>query len=307
MKICPKCQNKYTDMTLQYCLQDGTPLIGNESDSDSNPTVSLEETETVVSNRQSEKIAFDLSTSDERDWNESEETKVSSITNEPKSSKTLIAVVVTVFVMLLIFGFVGIGAFFYIKDTNDRIAQNKNKTIDKGNRLTKGNIDPAKNSPEPSPEKSPVTKPSPEKTKTPAPTPEETPETNPDQIKTEIAQKIAGWRSLAESRNLSAYMNFYASKLDYYTKRGVSRDFVRRDKQQAFNKYKTIKIQMSKMDIMPSTDGETAVATFDKQWLFVNDSEQNSGKVRSQLKFKKSGGRWLIISEKDLKVYYVNK
>jgi hypothetical protein len=209
--------------------------------------------------------------------------------------------------MLLIFGFVGIGAFFYFKSTNDRSAQNINKPIDKGDELKKDNIDATKNSPKPSPEKSSVTKPSPEKTKTPAPTPEETPETNPDQIKKEVAQKIAGWKSLAESRNLSVYMNFYASKLDYYTKRGVSRNFVRGDKQKAFNKYKTIKIQMSNMDIVPSTDGKTAVATFDKQWLFVNDSEQNSGKVRSQLKFKKSDGQWLIISERDLKVYYVNK
>ncbi|MGH9819119.1 MAG: hypothetical protein ACRD43_03025, partial [Pyrinomonadaceae bacterium] len=28
MKSCPKCASQYSDQTLSFCLQDGTPLVG---------------------------------------------------------------------------------------------------------------------------------------------------------------------------------------------------------------------------------------------------------------------------------------
>ena len=55
MKICPKCNTKYTDETLNFCLQDGTNLIGESSGSGSHQTVSFEETPTVISSRKPEK------------------------------------------------------------------------------------------------------------------------------------------------------------------------------------------------------------------------------------------------------------
>lgn len=61
------------------------------------------------------------------------------------------------------------------------------------------------------------------------------------------------------------------------------------------------------MTIKPSLDGKSAVAVFDKEWVFKTLDSENSGKIRPQLKLKKDGDDWLIISEKDLKIYYVNK
>ena len=102
-------------------------------------------------------------------------------------------------------------------------------------------------------------------------------------------------------------MSKYASKIDYYTRRGVSRGFVRKDKSKAFSKYTSIKSKFTKINISIRENGTKAIAIFDKEWDFSNSQKRTTGKVRSRLIFRKIGGKWLIVSERDLKVYYVKK
>ncbi|MGI8670331.1 MAG: hypothetical protein ACR2J3_10885, partial [Aridibacter sp.] len=102
---------------------------------------------------------------------------------------------------------------------------------------------------------------------------------------------------------LDGYMDNYADKIDYYNKKGVSKSFVRNDKQKAFNKYDSIKVNLSNIVITASKDGQKADVVFDKAWDFSGEESDSSGKVRQQLKMEKSGDTWLITSEKDLKVY----
>jgi len=40
MKLCPKCEQTYTDETLNFCLEDGEWLIGSTSDND--PTTAVQ-------------------------------------------------------------------------------------------------------------------------------------------------------------------------------------------------------------------------------------------------------------------------
>ena len=102
-------------------------------------------------------------------------------------------------------------------------------------------------------------------------------------------------------------MNSYSNNVAYYNKRGASKAFVEKDKKRAFEKYTSIKSQFSNIVVTLSKDGEKATVAFDKEWTFSGEGNLNTGKVRSRLILKKTGTRWLIESEKDLKVYYVNK
>lgn len=302
MKICPKCQSKYTDETLNFCLQDGTQLIERVKKIDAEQTVAFEEpeTETVISNRTPEQIQFDISNkSGERKWEQNNRQSNSEFHNEPKSSNTLLAILLTALGMLLLFGIISIGAYFYLISDKSEVAANRNVADVENKNTANTNADSEANTSKETPTPTPK--------KTPIPTPKTTPDSNPEKTKKEVQDKVYSWKSMAEVRNLDSYMNNYASRIDYYKKKRASKSFVRKDKEKAFNKYTSIKSTFSNMNIKPSFDGKTAVATFDKEWIFSNESEQNSGKVRSQLKLKKVDDKWLITSERDLKVYYVNK
>ena len=108
---------------------------------------------------------------------------------------------------------------------------------------------------------------------------------------------------MMESHDLSGLMSNYADTLDYYTKRGMSSGSVRADKARAFSLYRSMNVSISNLDVTAGPSGDTATATFDKEWTFTG-SGTSQGKVRSQLIFRNSNGRWLITSERDLKVYY---
>jgi hypothetical protein len=296
MKYCPKCQSTYTDETLQFCLQDGTQLVvNNQTES---PTVSFEGDETVISSRKPAPIQFDLNDSNETNWEQSQQTRTSTFEPEKKGSNTLLVVLTTVVVMFLLFGFVGVGAWFYFNQKTGPIADISGANSNQSNTNQRGEENINKE-----PVSTPTSKSTPKKTPTPKPTPDQ----NPEETKKDISSRINNWKSLAEARNLEGYMNNYASRIDYYNKRNASKGFVRNDKKKAFEKYTSIKVQLSNISINPSTDGQTAVAAFDKEWDFTGAENDTSGKVRQQLRLKKNGEVWEITAEKDLKVYYVNK
>ncbi len=278
MKVCPNCQNRYTDDTLQFCLQDGTALVSDESQSVM-PTVAFnDESETVVKSRQ---------TSGAADYQ-----------TEPKNSNTALIAAVTLLAMLFVFGAISIGAWLYFSKGRNEIVQNTNvnSSIPENTR-TNTNVN-SYAFPSPNVSKTPVE----ERTATPTPTPD----FNPEEIKTEVSGTVNSWASSLESRNLSAYMNNYADTVDYFNKKGASVGTVRADKQRALAIYETLEISVSNMRVTPDASGENATAVFDKEWYFEGDAKSSEGKVQTQLRLRKIGGAWKITGEKDLKVYYVN-
>lgn len=277
MKVCPNCQSRYTDDTLQFCLQDGTNLVTDESQN-LMPTIAFnDETETIVKKRQSGGAA--------------------NFQTEPKNSNTALIVVTTLLAMLFLFGAIGIGAWLYFSKGKTEIEQNTNvNSSTPENTRTNTNVNSLA-FPSPSISRTPVE----EKTATPMPTSD----FNPEKIKTEVSGTVNSWASALESRNLSAFMNNYADTIDYFNKKGASISAVRADKQRAFTIYDTFEVNLSNMRVTPDASGETATAVFDKEWYFENDRKTSEGKVQSQLRLRKIGGAWKITGEKDLKVYYV--
>jgi hypothetical protein len=298
MKQCPTCQSQYTDDTLQFCLQDGAPLQfapGSQA-----KTLDYGEQPTVVSGRPSSQIQTPPVTN-ATDWNPNRYESSAAVTApaaERKSNATA-AVFLTAFVMLLLFSFVGIGAWFYYRgaanDPNANILLAKKSPNPEvvANRATTANANTSK------PTLPATTQPTRSDTTTAA----NSAPVDQEQVKRDVLQTINSWNSAAEGRDLDNYMSNYAGTVDYYNKKGASVRAVRADKEKAFQSYDSIKFTISNMNVTPDASGENATAVFDKEWVFEG-AKYSAGKVQSQLKLKKIGGRWLIAGERDLKVYY---
>jgi hypothetical protein len=281
MKQCPTCHSQYTDDTLQFCLQDGTPLQS---------AAASGEQETVVSGRPSSQINTPAATNP-TGWSPDQYSRPA----EKKSNATM-AVFLTVFIMLLIFSFVGIGVWLYYRgvtpDDNGNlfIAKRRTDSDTMSNTNTASKTTPMATT-------TPLTA-------TNANTVVNSTPVDKEQIRRDVSQRVNSWKSGTESRDVNSYINLYADTLDYYyNKRNVSRSSIRSDKQNAFNQYSDIQINLSNLNITPDSSGEKATAVFDKEWIF-NGTKRFAGKAQSQLQFKKVNGQWLITGERDLKVYY---
>lgn len=302
MKSCPKCGNIYSDDTLAYCLQDGSVLT---SDADAEtPTVVLGETETVVSHASGDRFQIPITGPGRQQYQQSQVTSYVPPQTNSGGSKVFWAVAATIIVMLVVFSVAGVGIFMFVRNGQSEPARNANTPGDQSNNSISTNYNsPATTS------ATPIVAPSTWKTATPIPTstiempPLPPPTDNVEQSRGEVTQRIYGWKSMLESRDLNGYMANYANTVDYYRRRGASIGEVRADKARAFSLYDSMRTDISNMTVSVSASGDSAVAAFDKEWNF-RGRDLSSGKVRSQIILKKINGRWLITSERDLKVYY---
>jgi hypothetical protein len=278
MKQCPTCQSQYTDDTLQFCLQDGSPL--NFITDAQSKTIAFGEQETVVSNRPSGQINQPPMTNP-TDWNPNHYQSNPAMPAPQKRSSATMAVFVTVFVMLLLFSVVGIGAWLYFRGV----------TPDDN-----GNLFITKSTPYPETlsNKAAPTNANTSIRTTPATTPlisssssnNANTTVDNEQIKSEVAQRLNSWKSASESLNLDAHMSHYAPTLDYYNRKGASAGVVRADKQRAYTLYSSIEITLSNIDVtvVPATGGERVWAVFDKEWNFSGAQKADRPRERGFVK-----------------------
>jgi serine/threonine-protein kinase len=126
-------------------------------------------------------------------------------------------------------------------------------------------------------------------------------------LRKEVGAALEGWAASTRARDLDAHMSFYADTLDpYYLKRNAPASQVRADRARAFTHYDEMDVRLSNLQITPDATGTNATVTFDKTWDFDADDKHSTGSVRQQLTLTKSGGRWLITSERDLQVHFTN-
>lgn len=298
MKICPYCQNTYTDDSLQFCLQDGQPLENYTPNQTSGSQWS--DAETLVSPKMRSQPPLDAQKS--QNWQPSEPTILAAQTPEPEKSNTLKIVLLTLLGMLVLFGIGGIGAFVVWKKSQREIAANvnNNKPVNtktpaanqnaNSNQNTNANVNANANANSAAPPPKPTIN------------PEQT-----EEIKEKVKNVIDDWKTAYESLDLEYAVSYYAETVDYYNGGRVGIGRVRADKQRAFDAYDTLKFDISNLTVTPDSTGEKATAVFDKEWNFENVEKTNSGKVQQQMQFIKKDGKWKIAGEKDLKVYYINK
>ncbi len=286
MKTCPHCDTRYSDDTLQFCLQDGTPLIGPAARD--TPTVVLTEDETVARGG--------------GQWQQSQVTHVAPATVR-KGANTAVAVAITAVAMLFLFVIAGVTAWLVIGNGGGPTSNtaNLNGSNVPGNRPnTNVPATPTATVPSATPTATTETRPG---TNTSTPETPLPPSTDDTQARNDVSQRISNWKSLLEARDLNGYMDNYASTVDYYRRQGSSVAAVRADKARAFTLYSSMRVNISNMSVSVGPSGDTATAMFDKEWSF-SGRDTSSGKVRSQLGLRRINGRWLITSERDLRVYY---
>lgn len=281
MKKCPKCGSQYTDDTLRFCLQDGSRLGELPGKTDDG--------EVLTEFRRTEHA------------DESEASRITRVAKRSTpvsgTSKVTVAVIGGI-ALIFVFGILAVAAWVIFKNLPTGNANNTN-------------------TPTPTPTATP--KPTPTSTPpvtnintantgtfgtpTPFPTPAATPTVDLGHERVAIMQQVQQWKDATESGNLLSLMNNYASTVDYYNRRGASSATVRADKQRAYKLYSSMHIDITDFNAIVDSSGETATATFDKEWVFEG-LERSTGKVKSQLKLKKFGARWYITGERDLKLYY---
>ncbi len=301
MKRCPNCHTTYADDSLQFCLQDGTPLAGipNQNSTDYFNT----ESETVVSPKRVEPIRFDLPSSYQTNQTnqtnqEPSQPVIVEQQRETKKSNAATTVLLSVLGTILLLGLGGLGAWLYFANKKTQVAVNVNTTATQPNRPpnasaanqnTNANLAASPSPPQP----------------TAAPTAQ--PTLKPEAVKAvtkDVKNVVDEWKNTTENLDLDAHLSQYADTVDYYRGGRVGIAKVRADKEQAYSAYDSVNINITNMKITPDTSGEKATALFDKEWNFEGAEKFSTGKVQQQLTLNKIGGRWLITGEKDLKVYY---
>lgn len=298
MKICPQCQNTYTDDSLQFCLQDGTPL--NVTTTQNLPTAARNsEPETVLRDPQHQ-MRINLQEQQKTQPQISQTTQqTGSLTEPPKKSKAWIFVLLGLFLLLGIGGIGAVGVWFYLRPDGPPIAQNTNSNITLPNSNISTNSETNTNANV--------------NTNTPTPTPK--PTLKPAEIeaaKKEVESTVYGWKSAAENHNLDANLSNYADTVDYYKGGKINKAKLKSSKEPAYKKYDSIEIEIENIKVTPDPTGEKATVVFDKTWDFSGVDKDgndviNSGKVQQQLILNKINGKWKIVSEKELKIYFVDK
>jgi hypothetical protein len=290
MKICSHCQNTYTDDSLQFCLQDGTQLSAVGS-STQDPTLSWNtEPETLLRKNP-------MPTTVEAQQAAPSQTLPAgqTIPEAPKKSNTWLLVLVVIFFFLAIATIGGVGALMYFgSNNNGPVVQNINTNPNNAevNKNANANLTPP-----------------------PTPTPTPKPTLKPAELETakkEVESVIYGWKSTAENHNLEANLSNYAETVDYYKGGKLNKSKLKASKEPAYKRYDSISIEISNLKVAADPTGEKATVTLDKEWDFSGTDENgnevfNSGKVQQQLVLNKINGKWKIVSEKDVKVYYVDK
>lgn len=289
MKICPNCQTQYTDDTLRFCLQDGAPLEISQATRQPTFSMSGDEMQTVA-----RRVDEDVT----RVREQSEATRVSTSTEKSGGSNLAVAIGALAGVLLLLAGAAAIGIWLYLRDPAIPSSNNSQNT-NPGNLNSSITPTPTGKAPTPSPTQTPATNSGSPAIATP------TPDVDKGAASRDISRQINAWKSHAESGNLDSQMQTYAPTVDYYRRRGASREFVRADRARAYRLFDSMSITVSDVSVSVDDSGATATAVFDKEWVF-DGARRSTGKVRQQLQFRKINGQWLITGERDLKVYYTN-
>jgi hypothetical protein len=186
MNRCPKCGADYADVTLRFCLQDGTPLVhaappathgGGPGSQVDMPTAVLDEAETRVVHGGDNRIHVSIGGQESEAWRQSQVTRVAgkgqyaeAVVQPPSStgSKTLIAVGVTAVLMFILFCIIGLAAWLLLRNPGE-VAKNTGPNL---------NIY-ANNSVVPTPTATGTPFSTPTRTATPTPTPQSTPSSTP--------------------------------------------------------------------------------------------------------------------------------
>jgi ketosteroid isomerase-like protein len=314
MKRCPTCQRRYTDDTLNFCLEDGAPLqtttantLGETLTLNPNepPPTEILPNPPIPPTLRAQKPPTTVRQEARSTRNEFQDLAAPT-TQQARNTTSVVALTVVATILLLALG--GLGAWLLLRD-NSNSSGNLNGTnvgtdSGRGGNTNTGVIvsnTPSTNGNMNTP---PGITPTPIASATP--TPQRTPPPNDTSgARMEVSNALNGWRQTMINPDVDAHMSYYADVLHtYYNARNADVSRVRSNVARAFSSYSTFNVQITNLQIEVDPSGQTAIATFDKTFEFRSGEKRYAGSGLNRFWFGKIGGRWLITGEKDLKTYY---
>jgi hypothetical protein len=312
----------YADDTLNFCLEDGTPLKS-VTDARMDETLVLDPNEpppteilldpalgpTMRAHNPHTTVRQEARST----RNEFQDLAAPAPTARPRNTSSVVVVTVVVTILLLSLG--GLGAWLLLKDnTGSGNLNGGNTGRGPGGRVDNVNLDAQPgNTPDlrsgnmnTQPKVSPTTIATATPYSTPTPQPTPTPQsTDTGAARREVSKALEGWRQTMVNPDVDAHMSYYADTLHtYYNARNVDSSRVRSNVARAFSSYSTFDVQITNLQIEVDPSGEQATATFDKTFVFASSEKRYAGSGLNRFWFEKIGGRWRITGEKDLKTYY---
>ena len=279
MKYCPSCLNQYTDLTLKFCLQDGTPLSAMPERKQSTiDTVAFSQPVTAASFLPTSDFRIEQPPQNRTQQN----IKPDAVPKAKRTSKALVALAVIVPVLTLSGAGVASG-WFLLKDRLNAMSEKTEASQD----------DQAASAPVP------VASAVPETIKANDPA-----STDAEAVKAEITNAVEQWKDLTEGHNAEKLSQMYGEKVDYLGTTGVSNAEIRATVQKLFDAYSDIDLQISNLSVAVDSEGQAATAIFDNEWDYEASPKLSSGKAHTKLHFQRAGSDWKIVSERQLKIYY---
>ena len=268
MKVCPKCSSTYSDETLNFCLTDGVPLVAEEIPGEylSQHDGKNWHTADTLVDHRFSAEARQTSVNPSPPTRELQHTTTQNL-NPQNSPKTFYTILGVLLGVILVGG----GVWWFSKANPN----NRNFLSPDTSSVPKHAIVPI------SPEQD-------------------------AQIKKELTDFMQSWARTNAEKNADAHLAHYANTLEvFYSESGKDKNYVRADRLRAYQKYDTIEIQVDNLKITPESN-ESATIVFDKSWTMKNAQKTSNGSVQQEIHVTKTNGKWLIDSEKDVKVYYIN-
>ena len=128
-------------------------------------------------------------------------------------------------------------------------------------------------------------------------------ERSPGEAQAALRGALGEWVAATNARDIQRQMSFYGSTVDaFYLTRNVSRDRVRAEKAQVLGSADVVEVQAAEPSIQLSPDGRTAVMRFRKKYAIGGEGNVRSGEVLQELRWRRTGEGWKIVSERDLRV-----
>lgn len=278
MKYCPSCLSQYTDLTLKFCLQDGTPLSAAPPKQNTIDTVAFAMPVT------------EQNLSPTRDYRASAGGSGQTVENvrlpaTPKRSPRKAVIAAAVILPLTALAAVGGAAgWVYLSGRNAEAAA-ETATKEDTTATRSMNVPTAE-----------VIKAS-DKVETHA-------SEDGESVKAEIADLIERWKDLAEGRNADPLSAMYGEKVDYLGRPGTTPSEIRAELKKTFDSYSEIDLEISNLLVAVDAEGNSATALFDKEWSHEAPPKLSEGKAHYKLHLQKDPGGWKIVTEKQLKVYF---
>lgn len=123
------------------------------------------------------------------------------------------------------------------------------------------------------------------------------------ETQTLLRERLDGWIAATNARDISEQMRYYSPTLSaFYLKRGVPTQVVRAEKARLFARASDVDIRADAPQIRFNSDGSLAIMRFRKQYTIENGARSRRGAVLQELRWKRDGDDWKIVSERDLRV-----